>query len=74
MTQWLSELKVAVVNQDMEAINKLSSEFSAEFQNKGDLLEVASLYEQMIENLNREKDNLNIEMKKLRDIRKYINS
>ena len=73
MKNWISQLKIAVANQDIEAIVEASQNFPENFDDTSQLIEAIELYKQAIEILNNKKDNLNIEKKKLQDIKKYIN-
>jgi hypothetical protein len=73
MKNWTSQLKIAVANQDIEAIVEVSQNFPENFDDTSQLIEAIELYKQAIEILNNKKDNLNIEKKKLQDIKKYIN-
>ena len=55
MKNWIFQLKIAVANQDIEAILEVSQNFPENFDDTSQLIEAIELYKQAIEILNNKK-------------------
>lgn len=71
--KWLNEFKIAVVNADVDAIEKAIREFDeANFSGLEELNEAAALNSQAEEILKAKQSDIKEQMSKLQNIKKYV--
>lgn len=71
---WLEEFKIALVNEDIEAIEALADKVPAEFKNIEEALQAQTLVGEAINLIQKSKANLSKEFEKLKNVKKYIAS
>ena len=71
---WLEEFKIALVNEDIEAIDALADKVPAEFKNIEEALQVQTLVGEAINLIQKSKADLSKEFEKLKNVKKYIAS
>lgn len=72
---WLSELKIAIVNNDINAIERLLKSFDvSKFQNLEQLNEAAALNLQATQLLKTKLEQTRQQIDKLQNVKKYIQS
>ena len=73
MNKYLNELKVAVINEDLKKIEELSNQ-TPQFNTIEEAQEIQSFLKKAINLLQKEKNKLSIDMKKIKDLQKFNNS
>lgn len=68
---WLNELKVAYLNKDDDKINTLLDNLPA-FKTRDEMLEALAIMEQITEYANTQKEKLNVEMRKLKQMKNFV--
>jgi len=71
---WLEEFKIALVNEDIEAIEALADKVPAEFKNTEEALQAQTLVGEAINLIQKSKADLSKEFEKLKKVKKYIAS
>jgi hypothetical protein len=71
---WLEEFKIALVNEDIEAIEALADKVPAEFKNIEEALQAQTLVGEAINLIQKSKAALSKEFEKLKNVKKYIAS
>ena len=71
---WLDELKIAVTNDDAEAIAALADETPSKFGSLEDALQAQELLSAAINLIQKNKTELGKELEKLKNVKKYIAS
>lgn len=71
---WLEEFKIALVNEDIEAIEALADKVPAEFKNIEEALQAQTLIGEAINLIQKSKADLSKEFEKLKNVKKYIAS
>lgn len=71
---WLEEFKIALVNEDIEAIEVLADKVPAEFKNIEEALQAQTLVGEAINLIQKSKADLSKEFEKLKNVKKYIAS
>nr|WP_314889242.1 hypothetical protein [uncultured Campylobacter sp.] len=71
---WLEEFKIALVNEDIEAIEALADKVPAEFKNIEEALQAQTLVGEAINLIQKSKADLSKEFEKLKNVKKYISS
>ena len=71
---WLDELKIAVANDDAEAIAALANEAPGEFDSLEDALQAQELLAAAINLIQKNRTELGKELEKLKNVKKYIAS
>lgn len=71
---WLEEFKIALVNEDIEAIEALADKVPAEFKNIEEALQAQTLVGEAINLIQKSKAALSKEFEKLKNVKKYISS
>jgi hypothetical protein len=71
---WLEEFKIALVNEDIEAIEALADKVPAEFKNIEETLQAQTLVGEAINLIQKSKADLSKEFEKLKNVKKYIAS
>ena len=71
---WLEEFKIALVNEDIEAIEALADKVPAEFKNIEETLQAQTLVGEAINLIQKSKADLSKEFEKLKNVKKYISS
>lgn len=71
---WLEEFKIALVNEDIEAIDALADKVPAEFKNIEEALQAQTLVGEAINLIQKSKADLSKEFEKLKNVKKYIAS
>jgi hypothetical protein len=71
---WLEEFKIALVNEDIEAIEALADKVPAEFKNIEEALQAQTLVGEAINLIQKSKADLSKEFEKLKNVKKYIAS
>ena len=71
---WLDELKIAVANDDAEAIAKLADETPSKFDSLEDALQAQELLGAAINLIQKNRTELGKELEKLKNVKKYIAS
>lgn len=69
---WLDEFKIAVANANLEQLERLVGNFPLEFENLEQMSEIQTLTQTAIDIVKNDIDKLNLEMKKLKDARRYV--
>ena len=68
--KYLNELKVAVINEDIDKLKKLI-DITPEYEDFDEAQEIVSFMKQAIKILQREKDRLSLEMQKIKKLQKF---
>jgi hypothetical protein len=71
---WLEEFKIALVNENIEAIEALADKVPAEFKNIEEALQAQTLVGEAINLIQKSKADLSKEFEKLKNVKKYISS
>ena len=71
---WLEEFKIALVNEDIEAIEALADKVPADFKNIEEALQAQTLVGEAINLIQKSKADLSKEFEKLKNVKKYIAS
>ena len=71
---WLDELKIAVANDDAEAIAALADETPSKFDSPEEALQAQELLGAAINLIQKNKNELGKELEKLKNVKKYIAS
>lgn len=71
---WLEEFKIALVNENIEAIEALADKVPAEFKNIEEALQAQTLVGEAINLIQKSKADLSKEFEKLKNVKKYIAS
>ena len=71
---WLEEFKIALVNEDIKAIEALADKVPAEFKNIEEALQAQTLVGEAINLIQKSKADLSKEFEKLKNVKKYIAS
>ncbi|WP_122867694.1 hypothetical protein [Campylobacter showae] len=71
---WLDELKIAVANDDAEAIAALAGETPSKFDSLDDALQAQELLGAAINLIQKNRTELGKELEKLKNVKKYIAS
>ena len=71
---WLDELKIAVANDDTEAIAALANEAPSKFDSLEDALQAKELLGAAIKLIQENKAKLGKELEKLKNVKKYMAS
>lgn len=71
---WLDELKIAVANDDAEAIAALANEAPSKFDSLEDALQAQELLGAAIKLIQENKAKLGKELEKLKNVKKYMAS
>lgn len=71
---WLDELKIAVANDDAEAIAALTNEVPSKFDSLEDALQAQELLAAAINLIQENKAKLGKELEKLKNVKKYMAS
>ncbi|WP_314040335.1 hypothetical protein [Campylobacter showae] len=71
---WLDELKIAVANNDAEAIAVLAGETPSKFDSLEDALQAQELLGTAINLIQKNRTELGKELEKLKNVKKYIAS
>ena len=70
--RWLNDLKLAVVNEDLNSLIKLNSSLPKEFESNEELQEALALTKEALEFVSKAKNELSKEMSKLKKISNYL--
>jgi predicted ATPase len=70
--RWLNDLKLAVVNEDLNSLIKLNSSLPKEFKSNEELQEALALTKEALEFVSKAKNELSKEMSKLKKISNYL--
>jgi hypothetical protein len=73
MNKYLNELKVAVINEDLKKLEELSNK-APQFDSIEEAQEIQAFLKRAINLLQKEKNRLAIDMKKIKDLQKFNNS
>jgi hypothetical protein len=68
--KYLNELKVAVINEDIDKLKKLI-DITPEYEDFDEAQEIVSFMKQAIKILQREKNRLSLEMQKIKKLQKF---
>ncbi len=71
---WLDELKIAVANDDTEAIAALADETPSKFDSLEEALQAQELLDAAINLIQKNKTELGKELEKLKNVKKYMAS
>ena len=71
---WLEEFKIALVNEDIEAIEALANKVPAEFKNIEEALQAQTLVGEAINLIQKSKADLSKEFERLKNVKKYIST
>jgi hypothetical protein len=72
MKNYLNELKVAVINEDIDKLQKLI-DITPEYETIEEAREIVSFMREAIKLLQKEKNRLSIEMQKIKKLQKFNN-
>ncbi|MCK9257484.1 MAG: hypothetical protein M0P02_05365 [Sulfurospirillaceae bacterium] len=70
--RWLNDLKLAVLNEDLNSLIKLNSSLPKEFKSSEELQEALALTKEALEFVSKAKNELSKEMSKLKKISNYL--
>lgn len=70
--KWLNEFKLALINEDILALDRLINEFSNQNFNIDEALEAATLTNSAIELFKSKKITIQNKMQELKNIKKYV--
>lgn len=70
--RWLNDLKLAVLNEDLNSLIKLNSSLPKEFKSNEELQEALALTKEALEFVSKAKNELSKEMSKLKKISNYL--
>jgi len=73
MNKYLNELKVAVINEDLKKLEELSQQ-TPHFNNIEEAQEIQVFLKKAVDLLQKEKNRIAIDMKKIKDLQKFNNS
>ena len=73
MNKYLNELKVAVINEDLKKLESLSKR-NPQFDSLEEAQEIQAFLKKAVDLLQKEKNKLSIDMKKIKDLQKFNNS
>ena len=73
MNKYLNELKVAVINEDLKKLEELSNK-TPQFDSLKEAQEIQSFLKKAIKLLQKEKNRIAKDMKKIKDLQKFNNS
>lgn len=71
---WLDELKIAVLNEDAQAIEALASEVPGKFDNLDEALQAQELLGAALNLIQKNRAELGKELEKLKNVKKYMAS
>lgn len=73
MSSWTNELKIALINEDIDGIERLIVSFKEQNFNRSELIEASALVSSSIKLLEQKREYIKNEVSKLKNVQRYMN-
>lgn len=73
MSSWTNELKIALINEDIDGIERLIVSFKEQNFNHSELIEASALVYSSIKLLEQKREYIKNEVSKLKNVQRYMN-